>query len=381
MHQRLVRGGFKWVAACCLVVLSGCATGGGARSDGSKAAVQQQVPAKDRVLWNYRQGLTALRQGRNDEAKRQLDEALSIIGNVFGPDNSAKKSRGYFTEESKKNFIGEPYERVMAYFYRGVLYWMDGEPDNARACFRSGELMDSDAEQQGFRSDYATLDYLDGYATFKLNGDGSDALARAQTFSKLGQLPPYNKKANTLIFFEFGDGPKKYASGEYNEKLHIKESRSIVQGAWFKEGNRAVRIGPYDDLNFQATTRGGRVMDHVLANKSVFKSTTDVIGDVGIIGGAIAATQRKTRDAGLVGIGIGVISKIASAATTPAADTRTWDNLPQYISFAALESSIGNHTGTVEFTNGAGQVIPNLTKTVQFTVVADRDTVIFVSDH
>jgi hypothetical protein len=30
-------------------------------------------------------------------------------------------------------FIGEPYERAMAYYYRGLLYWRDGEIDNARA--------------------------------------------------------------------------------------------------------------------------------------------------------------------------------------------------------------------------------------------------------
>jgi len=370
-----------WVAGCLMFILSGCASDGGSRSAGSTTAVKARTPAKDRVLWAYRNGLTALRKGRNEEAKIQLDEALSIIGNVFGPDKSAKRSRNYFNEESKKNFIGEPYERVMAYFYRGLLYWMDGEADNARACFRSGELMDSDAEHREFRSDYVTLDYLDGYATAKLNGDGSDALARAQAVSKLGQLPAYNRKANTLVFFEFGEGPKKYASGDYNEKLHIRESRSVVQGAWFKEGNRAVRIGPYDDLSFQATTRGGRVMDHVLANKSVFKSTTDTVGNVAIVGGAIAATERKSQDLGLGLIAVAVLSKIASAATTPAADTRTWDNLPQFISFAALESSLGTHTGTVEFTDAAGRVIPNLTKTVQFTVVADRDTVIFVSDH
>ena len=43
-------------------------------------------------------------------------------------DKSARKARGYFHEESSKGFRGEPYERVMAYYYRGILYWMDGEP-------------------------------------------------------------------------------------------------------------------------------------------------------------------------------------------------------------------------------------------------------------
>ena len=54
---------------------------------------------------------------------------------------------------------------------------------------------------------------------------------------------------------------------------------------------QSVHVGPYDDLNFQATTRGGRVMDHILANKAVFKSATDTAGNVAIVGGAITALE------------------------------------------------------------------------------------------
>jgi hypothetical protein len=73
----------------------------------------------------------------------------------------------------------------MAYFYRGILYWMDGEIDNARACFRSAQFMDSDAENQSYANDYVLLEYLDGFATAKLGGDGSDALARSRKVARL----------------------------------------------------------------------------------------------------------------------------------------------------------------------------------------------------
>ncbi len=380
-HMFSIRRTVALISGCAALLLSGCVTDSGSGSAMPTAAQLNKPPTKDRVLWNYRNGLSALRQGKQEEAKLQFDEAISVIGNIFGSDKSAKKSRNYFNEESKKNFIGEPYERVMAYFYRGILYWMDGEADNARACFRSGELMDGDAEKKDYRSDFVTLDYLDGYATFKLDGDGSDAFKRAQEVSKIGQLPTYDKKANTLVFLEFGTGPTKYAGGEYGEELRIREGRSVVRGAWFKTGNKAIRIGAYDDLNFQATTRGGRVMDHILANKAVFKSTTDTIGNVAIVGGAITAMNRRSQNVGLGIIAAGVVSKIVSAATTPEADTRTWDNLPQFISFTALELPLGSHTATVEFIDAAGRIVPNLTKTVTFTIVEQRDTVLFVSDH
>ena len=66
---------------------------------------------------------------------------------------------------------------------------------------------------------------------------------------------------------------------------------------------------------------------------------------------------------------------------TPQADTRSWENLPQYISFAAIELPPGPHTATVEFTDGAGNVVPSLTKTINFSVSSGNDTVLFASDH
>ena len=78
----------------------------------------------------------------------------------------------------------------------------------------------------------------------------------------------------------------------------------------------------------------------------------------------------------------GLISKGISAATTPQADTRSWDNLPRYISFANLELAPGQHVITVDFRNGNGAVLSNLTKTLTVDVPADgKDKVIFVSDQ
>lgn len=370
-------------------VLSGCAT---ARENSSYLSftgdplvdtryAAEHAPEKDRVLWQYRAGLTALRRGDYAEAERQFDAAITRVGGMIAPDKSARKARGYFSEEARKTFLGEPYERVMAYFYRGILYWMKGEPDNARACFRNAQFQDSDVENRQYANDWVLMDYLDGFATAKLSGDGSDAFERADESFKLGRLPEYSKTANTLVFMEFGQGPIKYSTGEYNEQLRFRPGHSTVHGAWVKVANKAVRIAPYDDVTFQATTRGGRVMDHILANKAVFKSATDDFGTAAIIGGAVVGSHRGSQEVGLGLIAAGLLSKVIASATTPAADTRTWDNLPQYISFLALELPPGPHTATVEFTDAAGNVLPSLTKTISFNVSAGRDAVLFASDR
>lgn len=342
-------------------------------------------PPKDKVLWQYRTAAAAMRQGKFDVAKTLLDDALLSLGGVYGPDSEARKSRRLFSKESRKTFIGEPYERSMAYFYRGVIYWMDGELDNARACFRSAEFEDSDAENKEYAGDWVLPDYLDGLATAKLGGDGSDAFQRAKENAKNINLPEYEPRANVIFILEYGPGPVKYGGGQYSEELRFRTRRSPVLSAQIKTGNIDLQVAPCDDLNFQATTRGGRVMDHVLANKAVFKKTTDTLGDAAIISGSIlAATTSGQHNAGdEIGLGLilaGVASKLISAATTPEADTRTWDNLPQLISFATMKMSPGDHAVIVEFNNAAGQPDPKLTKQIVVNVPADRDKVVFVSD-
>jgi hypothetical protein len=395
-----------------LIALAGCATNHSSASwartgdplvDGRTAITQG--PPKDKVLWEYRTALEALRRGVYGEAKALLDDALLTVGSITANDRGAKRSRSYFSEEAKKTFRGEPYERVMAYYYRGLLYWMDGESDNARACFRSAQIQDSDTENREYASDFVLLDYLDGFATTKLAGDGSDAYNRAVAVSRSGAPPPpnaegsdifkrarapggsgnpppaYNPKANTLFFLEFGHGPTKFAAGEYGEQLHIRTHQSQARSAVIKVAGQTIQVGPYDDLNFQATTRGGRVMDHILANKAVFKTATDTVGNAALIGGAIAVQNRRSQEAGLGLLAFGLVSKIVAASTTPAADVRCWDGLPQYLSFASLELPPGQHTATIEFLDAGGQILPAFTKTAAINVSAQRDTVVFVSDQ
>jgi hypothetical protein len=86
-----------------------------------------------------------------------------------------------------------------------------------------------------------------------------------------------------------------------------------------------------------------------------------------------------------VGAGLlaaGVISKLISAATTPEADIRSWDNLPRYLSFASLSLPAGRHTMTFQFRDHAGHALSGLTKNFTVDVPASKkDKVIFVSDQ
>lgn len=372
----------------CVLLLGGCSTTpppapmprtGDPVIDG-KADVARSKP-RDRVLLQYRTALVAMRRGQYPDARELLDDALITLGGLPAKDKGAKQARSYFHEESKKNFRGEPYERVMAYYYRGILYWMDGEPDNARACFRSAQLQDSDTEKQEYASDYVLLDYLDAFITTKLAGDGSDALKRATNSVRMAMPPPIDPAANVMVFTEYSKGPTKYASGQYGEQLRIREGSTPYRGARLRIGQKVIPMHPYDDLTYQATTRGGRVMDHVLGNKAVFKSATQGLGAVALVGGAVMASNHSTQEAGLGLAAAGLLSMIVSAATNPAADTRCWEGLPNFLSFAAFRLPEGEHTVTLEFLYDPTSPMASLSKTLSVKITKGQpDTVIFVSD-
>ena len=340
-------------------------------------------PPQDKLWWEYRTAAAAMHTTNFAMAKQYLDDAITRLGGIYGPEKSAQKARSYFHEEREKLFIGEPYERVMAYYYRGILYWMDGELDNARACFRSGEIEDSSSEGEQYSGDYALLDYLDGLATTKLGGDGADAFARSQKEIRFAKPPPYDPKANVLFFVDFGPAVKKFAAGRYGEELRFGVPVSQVTSAVINVTDRTIPTGNYDDLGFQATTRGGRVMDYVLANKAVFKTGTAVAGQVGIIGGLIAADSRNqtSQEVGAGLLAAGIITEVISANVTPRADTRTWDNLPRYLNFVAVQLPPGPHEATIEFLDANGRTVERLTKTVSFTVPDGKDKVVYVSDR
>ena len=79
--------------------------------------------------------------------------------------------------------------------------------------------------------------------------------------------------------------------------------------------------------------------------------------------------------------GVAIVAGILSATTTPEADIRAWENLPRYLSFAALELPPGQHSLAVDFRDAGGRTLQ--TKTVTFTVPTNssKDTVLFVSEH
>jgi hypothetical protein len=342
----------------------------------------ERAPPRDRVLWQYQLAAEQVRAGQADAARATLDDALALASGVLTADAGTRRARSLFGAESEKTFIGEPYERVMAWFYRGLLYWRDGEPDNARAAFRTGQVLDTDPENQRAASDYVLLELLDAQATAQLGGDGSSHLARARELAGTARPVEVNSSATVLFFAEFGRAPQKYAAGNYGEQLRFRAGPSRLQAARLTVAGRTIPLPALDDLAFQASTRGGRVMDHILGNKVVFREAASSVGQAAIIAGAAIlerdADKRRRGEGGSegrenLGVGLiaaGVFAEILSAATQTRADTRAWSNLPQYLAYVPLELPPGDHPAVLEFLDAKGKPVPAHTQ--NFTIQAGQ---------
>jgi hypothetical protein len=308
----------------------------------------------------------------------------------FGKDRTAQRSRSYFSKEAKKTFVGEPYERVMANYYLGILYWMDEGPNRARPCFKNALYEDCYVGDERYASDYVLCEYLDAVAAVKLGQGGDEPEQRARAITNTVTIPPFtgptlpapNAKANVLIFVEFGNGPIKHATGKHNEELRIRPVQSQARSARVQIGSQTLALAAYDDLFFQASTRGGRAMDHINKGKAVFKDSTAVVGAAALYGSAISAAACADQRVALGFAALGFASSLLSAAGKPDADTRCWYNLPQFLSFASVELPPGRHPLHVEFLDANGRRIGLGNRQTEVEVRdGDRDTVVFLSER
>ena len=331
---------------------------------------------RNRVLNQMRSGLAAFEAGAADIAAASFDDALNRIEAIYADNPKAEKARSNFVPERAKDFKGESYERAMAFYYRGLIYLSQGDYENARAVFQGGQLQDAFAEDQRYQSDFAILDVLSGWAS---QCEGNDVLAREfynrATKARPGiHIPGQNDRV--LAIADMGLSPIKYGEGAYGEYLTYAESDPVPEsGVNFVADGVVYPAAFGEDIYWQATTRGGRQVEAILANKAQFKDVTAgvAIASLHLADFALEVASWEAWDdhhdddhdddddadealawaAGFALVGIG--SMLMSEATTPEADTRYWDNLPAHIDYASLPP--GAYPTEVVFRDSSGAVI------------------------
>jgi tetratricopeptide (TPR) repeat protein len=291
------------------------------------------------VLNLNRLGLAAMEKQRYGLARKAFDEAIARVEAIYADDENAKNARSVFNGEKVKDFKGEPYERAMLYYYRGLLYIQENDYQNARASFLAADRHDtlSSAENATYVGNFGLMKYLAGWASH-CDGDNTRAsqlISEARSAdSKILGLP--ERPANSIILIDAGPGPVKWGDGKYKEVLKFKAGDGVYPSIAVKAKDGKALVDPVmaGDLNFQATTRGGREIDGIIAGKAQFKDTAGNIGNASMQIGAQAAAlgivsgNRDLGNAGMIGLLVGMVAKGVEQATTPAADIRGWDSLP-----------------------------------------------------
>ena len=283
------------------------------------------------VLNFERLGLLAMELGYYADAEKAFDGALDRIEAFYGKDKQAEKATSATRLEVNKDFKGEPYERAMAYYYRGLLFLRKGDYDNARASFKAAEYQDTVSADETFQSDFGLLTYLQGWASH-CAGDKSQA---ADGFAEAARIDPKLKTPgpadNLLVLSELGNGPVKATDGQYQEKMVFREGTGFAEnGAIVTLGSgkttRAWPLTPAANIYTQASTRGGRAIDGILNGKAQFRSGLETTSALASTVGANVVQQMGGN--ALYAQGAGMLLNAFSKTVRPTADVRMWDSLP-----------------------------------------------------
>ncbi len=297
---------------------------------------------RNAVLNFNRLGVAALANHEYDIAKKAFDQSIQRIDafRTGGADLKAAKSK--FQQEASKDFKGEPYERAMVFYYRGLLYLKDGDFSNAGASFARANVEDSQAEGEQYQADYASMKFLNAWA-LQCQGEASRASdLSGQAAGDRAALTELDHRQANLLLIETGAAPRKTGSGKYNENLAFEDggAETAAPGVLLTDGEQPTPLLA-ENLYFQASTRGGRPVEYILAGKAKFKDAAGTAADVssavamGALGAAgissasgnygAAATASYISAASTL---FSLVSSAVEASTTPAADTRAWESLP-----------------------------------------------------
>jgi tetratricopeptide (TPR) repeat protein len=321
---------------------------------------------EDDVLDRNEAGLVALVQGDVEAAHRHLQEAFTGMEDLTS--TTGETALAMVGPERTKRWKGDPYERCMNAYYLGVTYWIQGDADNAAACFKSGLLRDADSEKGDARSDFALLWYLLGEAQKEAGHEDRGALA----FAKAHELLPKNAwlepakaaEANLVLALDLGLGPVKQASGPHGSIIRFRpRSYRAAYAEVVCDGTNLGRTERAVDVHHQAITRGDKVIDHVNQGKAVFK-------DAAVVGGALVLANSGSRTSDAVGVGL----LLAGLLTPAEADVRQWDILPGEVHVLGVKLPAGEHRLRIDVKDAYGKAIPELSKEMGVTVRDGRTT-------
>lgn len=315
-----------------------------------------QKTNEDYVLNNLRLGSVLLADYDLNAAESAFYKAYEVI-NSAGVNRGGRDVAAAVVLEKIKVWKGEPFERAMANFYLGLVYYMRGDYPNARAAFENslfklrdyGEGKDADDRYGEVESNF-TIAYVMLARAWQRLGEQEKA---ADLFRRIAQLrpdlaeladPQLHEASNVLLVVDFGMGPRK--ATQYDNSIvafepHPRAVGRIPLPAVRVNGEPVKLSGlnypPIDTLEM-AQDRRWQSIDTIRLAKS--------IAGTGLI--AAGAYQGMKRDSD-PGLALGLIAAGALVKASATGDVRHWEMLPRTTFILPLRLPPGRHDITVSF--------------------------------
>jgi tetratricopeptide (TPR) repeat protein len=337
---------------------------------------------EDFVLNNCRLGSVALVNYDLTEAEDAFLRAYEVINSV-GVNEGGRSLGAALVDEKIKVWKGEPFERAMANFYLGLIYYIHNDYDNARAAFQNALFKLRDYSNNEDKKD----DYRELESNFVL---GTLMLAKAEQrlgkdddakkdFERVVELRPdlkaladeeMNRESNLLLVVDFGYGPRKvrrddgavvgFAPPPQQVGL-IPRPRAIVDGQ--VANNQEIAL-PTIDLLDMAQDRRWQDIDTIRAIKSAVG--TGLLVGSGVMG-AKGLSEEGSRQQTDLEVAAGLAAAGLLLKATSQADVRQWEMLPRSVFLLPLHVPPGTHDVTVDFPSVQG-----LQQTWRGLVVPDK---------
>ncbi len=321
-----------------------------------------QEPDRNYVLNNLRLGHAALSAGDLETAERGFYRAYETL-NAAGVNNPARTAATVLFNENVRIWLGEPYERAMANFELGVVYYLRGDYANARGAFenalfklrRHADEGDAEGQFAEQESTFALAYVMLGRCWQRLGREdlAEDNFQRARELDpSLGPLtdPLLHEASNVLLILEWGVGPEKVPQGS---------------GLVFASAGSVMLPVPHVSVNGQAAAVSDLAVPtidtHAMARQrrwqttDTFRAIREVTGTGAMIGGVVVLDQGLKRDheeTALLGAALIGLGALLNASSTP--DLRQWEMVPRTVYLVPLSLEPGTHDITVRIPDSAG---------------------------
>lgn len=302
-------------------------------------------PTVSRPLYELERVSVLLQKDCKKEARELMLKVARDFELLFD-ERSEEEAVSLWHGENEKVFKGDAHERATLYAFLALSFLETGEWDDAERSVKNGLLADSaNTEEAKYNSDYALLKYL-GYVACSKAGRTSDADSYLRDLrGTLGDDNPAvdiltkSPLPNAFAVVWAGTPPSYVRGGEYSHVRHVVPGRGSPFSyltAGVDDGVELLIPTGLADVNFQASTRGGREMDTVLKDKAAVKTGMAASGNILIAAGfacfsAMGSDGRADIVLGSVGGGcilLGCTFHIVGACINSQADVRSWKNLP-----------------------------------------------------